>query len=109
MATVLGDRSGEPAPDDLSLILEWRPRAVSDLAALRATIAHEQPAAAKRTAERIIAAAELLRAYPGLGRYGRSPGTRELAVARTPYLVIYEQAEDAVTVLRVLHGAQDWP
>ncbi len=27
----------------------------------------------------------------------------------TPYLIVYTIAEDAVYVLRVLHGAQEWP
>jgi addiction module RelE/StbE family toxin len=47
--------------------------------------------------------------YPELGRVGRAPGTRELAIAHTPYLLIYRYQGDTVTVLRVLHGAQNWP
>src|SRR5438067_790318 len=49
---------------------------------LRAHIAREQPASAERVAGRILAAAERL-VYPDLGRMGRAPDTRELAVART--------------------------
>jgi toxin ParE1/3/4 len=89
--------------------LEWRPRALADLQALRAYIAREQPAAARRVARRILAAAELLLVYPELGRAGRVLGTRELAVAHTPYLLIYRHQGDTVTIIRVLHGAQDWP
>lgn len=89
--------------------LEWRPRALADLQALRAYIAREQPAAARRVARRILAAAELLLVYPELGRAGRVLGTRELAVAHTPYLLIYRHQSDTVTIIRVLHGAQDWP
>ena len=57
---------------------------MADLQALHAYIAREQPAAATRVAERILAAAELLALYPEVGRAGRAPGTRELVVARTP-------------------------
>jgi plasmid stabilization system protein ParE len=32
-----------------------------------------------------------------------------LVIVRTPYLVIYEHAGEAVHILRVLHGAQQWP
>ena len=63
--------------------------ALADLQAIRTHIAREQPAAAARVAERIRAAAELLHVYPGLGRVGRAPSTRELAVGRTPYVLLY--------------------
>lgn len=89
--------------------LEWRPRALADVQALRGRVAREQPAAAARVAGRILAAAELLSMYPELGRAGRASGTRELAVARTRYLLIYRYHGDSVTILRVLHGAQNWP
>jgi toxin ParE1/3/4 len=46
--------------------------------------------------------------HPNLGRLGRVLGTRELVVARTPYIVAYRIEEAAVVVLRVLHGAQQW-
>ena len=89
--------------------LEWRPRALADLDEIHERISREEPAAAASVAERIIGATELLRVYPRLGRLGRAQGTRELAVARTPYLLIYRDQVEAVTILRVLHGAQNWP
>ncbi|HUB43679.1 MAG TPA: type II toxin-antitoxin system RelE/ParE family toxin [Acetobacteraceae bacterium] len=36
-------------------------------------------------------------------------GTRELVVARTPHIVIYEIEGETVRILRVLHSAQRWP
>ena len=89
--------------------LDWRPRALADLEEIHELIARGQPAAAASVAERIIGATELLRVYPRLGRLGRAPSTRELAVAPTPYLLIYRDQVEAVTILRVLHGAQNWP
>ncbi|HEY3118137.1 MAG TPA: type II toxin-antitoxin system RelE/ParE family toxin [Chloroflexota bacterium] len=49
--------------------------------------------------------------YPNLGRTGRIPGTRELPIGRTPYLVVYtvDRSIDTVIILRVLHGARLWP
>jgi toxin ParE1/3/4 len=91
------------------LRLEWRPRALADLEEIHEQIARDQPAAAAGVAERIIGASELLRVHPRLGRSGRAPSTRELVVARTPYLLIYRDQVEAVTILRVLHGAQNWP
>ena len=89
--------------------LEWRPRALADLDEIHERISRDQPAAAASVAERIIGAAELLRVYPRLGRLGRAPSTGELAVARTPSLLLYRDQVEAVTILRVLHGAQNWP
>lgn len=40
---------------------------------------------------------------------GRVPGTRELIVVDTPYIIPYRVIEDRVRLLRVLHGAQLWP
>lgn len=45
---------------------------------------------------------------PHSGRIGRLPGTRELVVARTSLLVVYRMME-YIELIRVLHGAQQWP
>ena len=47
--------------------------------------------------------------YPKLGRPGRVKGTRELVVNRTPFIVVFHIKGEIVQVLRVLHGAQQWP
>ncbi|WP_428423967.1 type II toxin-antitoxin system RelE/ParE family toxin [Pararhizobium sp.] len=36
-------------------------------------------------------------------------GTRELVINSTQYVATYAITETAVRVLRVLHGAQEWP
>jgi toxin ParE1/3/4 len=46
---------------------------------------------------------------PYSGRVGRVPGTREIVVASTPYVIAYRIVEKTIHVLAVLHGAQDWP
>lgn len=40
---------------------------------------------------------------------GTLPGTRQLALAGTPYLVIYRVDADGITVLAVLHAARHMP
>ncbi len=37
------------------------------------------------------------------------PGTRELVVTGTPYVIAYRVEAHAVVVLRVMHGARRWP
>lgn len=44
-----------------------------------------------------------------MGRPGREPNTRELVFAPLPYVVIYRIEDQAVEIMRVLHGAQRWP
>lgn len=36
-------------------------------------------------------------------------GTRELVITGTPYLVPYRVVGDVIVILRVLHGARQWP
>jgi toxin ParE1/3/4 len=57
----------------------WSPEAINDLAALRAYIEQDDPAAAQRVALHIVEIIEtLLPNNPEMGRPGRAPGTREL-------------------------------
>lgn len=88
----------------------WSPEAREDLARLRAYIAQDNPGAAGRIALRVIEGVEtVLPAHPAAGRPGRVPGTRELVVTGTPFIVPYRLRGGAVEVLRVYHGAQRWP
>jgi toxin ParE1/3/4 len=88
----------------------WSPEAIADLAALRAYIAQDDPAAAQRVALDIIRNVETLRPNsPEMGRPGRVPGTRELVISRTPYIVPYRLVGNTIQVLRVFHSARRWP
>ena len=92
------------------MIVEWSQRAADDLASLRAFIAEDDPAAAQRVVLRIVRSIEqLLARQPHIGRPGRVPGTRELVVPRTPYVVPYRVRNNGLQVLRVYHGARKWP
>jgi toxin ParE1/3/4 len=72
-------------------------------------IAHDNPGAAVRLDEAIERQVRQLRDQPLIGRPGRMPGTRELIISRTPFIVIYRVTETRIEILRVLHGAQQWP
>lgn len=89
--------------------LVWTHSALGDLEHARDYVAQEDPSAAARLARRVIEVAALLRETPAIGRRGRVPGTREMAVTRTPYVLVYRLGEDAVEILRVLHGRRAWP
>jgi toxin ParE1/3/4 len=88
----------------------WSPEAIEDLISLRAYIAEDDPAAARRIALRIVQHIEqLLPNHSHLGRPGRVPGTRELVIPMTPYTVPYRVHRDRIEILRVYHGARRWP
>lgn len=89
--------------------VRWLRTALRNLEQAAAHIARDDPAASIRVVGRIREAVDHLARHPWLGRPGRVPGTRELVVAGTPYLVPYRVQEDEVLILRVLHGAQRWP
>ena len=92
------------------MTIVWSPEAIEDLIALRAYIAEQSPAGAQRVVLRILHDIEhLLPDNPHMGRPGRVPGTRELVVPQTPYIVPYRVQGDAIQILRVYHSARRWP
>jgi toxin ParE1/3/4 len=89
--------------------VRWLDQAVEDLKAVRAYIARHNPSAAVDIAQRIRDALKILSDYPAAGRAGRVPNTRELVVTGTPYILPYRVRAETIEILRVLHGAQQWP
>jgi toxin ParE1/3/4 len=88
----------------------WSPDAIQDLISLRAYIAEESPAGARRVVIRILQSVEnLLPDNPHIGRPGRVPGTRELVIPRTPYIVPYRLQDESIQILRVYHSSRRWP
>lgn len=88
----------------------WSAESIEDLAALRAFVAADSPGAAKRMIRRIRQMVDmLLPQNPQIGRRGRAPGTRELVIARTPFIVAYRLRNETIEILRVFHGARRWP
>ena len=58
---------------------------------------------------RIFSAPEHLALFPGAGKPGRVPGTREWRVQNTPYALIYAVRETAVYVLRIMDNIRQFP
>ena len=78
----------------------WSPEAINDLAALRAYIEQDDPAAAQRVALHIVKNVEtLLPNNPAMGRPGRVPGTRELVIPKTPFIVPYRLVGNTIQTL----------
>jgi len=86
----------EPAAGDLTQICDYVEK-------------HGSRATARRLALTIYEGITVLAEFPECGRTGCKPGTRELVLASLPYLAVYRIGNDAVEILRILHGAQDWP
>jgi len=89
--------------------LRWLRQALRNLDEEAAYIATDDPAAAQLVVERVLRAVAMLADQPALGRPGRVPGTRELVVPRTRYLVPYRVRGSAVEILRVFHTSRRLP
>ena len=89
--------------------VKWLRTALRNLDEEATFIAADDPRAAKLVVERVLNAVEKLASQPALGRPGRVSGTRELAVAKTRYLIPYRVRGDVVEVLRVFHTSRRVP
>ena len=88
----------------------WSPEAIEDLVSLRAYTAEDNPAAARRTVRHVIESIEqIIPDNPRSSRAGRVPGTRELVIPRSPYIVPYRLQRTTIQILRVYHGVRRWP
>jgi len=91
------------------MTIVWSPTAVEDLKHLRAYIEQHDPRAAARVAKAILRGVENLAEFPGQGKPGRVPHTRELVISDTPFIVVYTAVEQTVQIVTVLHTARKWP
>ena len=89
--------------------LIWTDAALDNLSQQLEYVADDNPSAAIRLETEIERQIDLLEEHPEIGRPGRVTGTRELVIARTPYVAIYRLRQNVVEVLHRLHGAQKWP
>jgi toxin ParE1/3/4 len=88
--------------------LKYRAQALADLGRIHERLSETSPRGADEAISRIHAALGRLNAFPHSGRKGLVPGTRELVVPRTPYVVVHivNEAEGFVDIVGVFHGAQ---
>ena len=93
----------------MSKKIRWLHLALFDLDELMGYIAKDNPEAADKVANKIWQTTRLLSDHPAMGKPGRVPGTREMVVSGTSYILPYRVAANEVQILRVLHGARKWP
>jgi plasmid stabilization system protein ParE len=89
--------------------IEWAELAELQFLELLSHIHTENPGAAWRLHQRTIQWASRLGQFPHSGRPGRLPGSRELFVVGTPFLLIYSVREAFVSIDFVIHTSQQWP
>lgn len=87
----------------------WTETAVYDSGAARNDIARDNPKAADRQVERVLAAVAGLLHFAAIGRPGRRAATRALVINRTPYSAADRPRGDTIEFLRVMPGRQRWP
>ncbi|HZS48756.1 MAG TPA: type II toxin-antitoxin system RelE/ParE family toxin [Blastocatellia bacterium] len=88
------------------MIVKWLQSALDNLDHISIFIAQDNPDAAKRVVAKIQQDIAIIASYPASGRQGRVPGTREMIVSGTPYIIIYRIHEQTVEILRVFHTKQ---
>jgi addiction module RelE/StbE family toxin len=89
--------------------VRWTTDAADDLERISDYIAKSRPESARRVAQSVVERIGTLEMFPHLGRSGRVQGTREIVFPPLPFVAVYEVREEQVVVLRILHGAQQWP
>jgi len=87
----------------------WTRQAISDLNHAYDYVSEYSPDLAKDIIERIKKSLEALRGFPEMGRKGRVPETRELVVAKTPFILPYRVRKNRIEILAVIHGNRRWP
>jgi plasmid stabilization system protein ParE len=89
----------------------WSRAGLNDLKEQIAFISRDNPAAARRVADRLNEAAQAL-GEMATGRSGRVTGSYEKSVGRLPYIIAYElrsiAGRESIVILRVIHTARDW-
>ena len=85
-----------------------RPEAEADIEGIALYIAEENPVAARKWLDNIYLHCQRLGFMPAIGvaRFDVRPNLRMLPVGN--YLILYQEIERGVEIVRVLHGARQW-
>ncbi len=83
--------------------------AEQDLIEIFDYILEDNPLMAEKILDIVYEEIQHLSENPFLGRAGRVPKTRELILAKVPFVVPYQVRANTLEILRVYHSARKWP
>ena len=88
--------------------IKWLRKALKNLDDEAKYIAQEDPQAARLVVHRVVQAVSLLSDNPTLGHPGRVPGTHEMVIPKTRYIVPYRVRPrlQRIEILRVFHTSR---
>lgn len=89
--------------------VKWLRKVLQNMDAAYDYIAAENPMAALNFADDINKAIEQLQRFPGSGKEGRVPSTRELVLTRYRFIIPYRVVGNALQILRVFSTYQQLP
>ena len=91
--------------------IKWLRNALKNLDREAEYIAKDDPQAAQLVVQRIHHTVSLLSDNPALGHPGRLPGTHELVIPKTRYIVPYRVRPrlHRIEILRVFHASRKLP
>ena len=96
-------------------ILHFRQNAESDVAEIVSYIADDNPEAAQRFRKALQKTGELLLDMPNIGsiRVSDRPALKDIRVVPVrdfdKYFVFYRPMNNGIEIIRLLHGARDYP
>lgn len=88
--------------------IRWTVPAADDLQGIKDYLQQNYPQFAEPTVHNTYRRIRALKISPYRGRPGHRTGTRELALTPLPYIVVYAIKLEAIEILHIHHGAQDW-
>ena len=91
--------------------IRWLRKALQNLDQEAEYIAKDDPQAARLVVQRVYRTVSLLKENPSLGHPGRLPGTHELVIPKTRYIVPYRIRPQLqrIEILRVFHASRKLP
>jgi toxin ParE1/3/4 len=88
--------------------IRWTGPAADDLENIKNYLDRRFPHLSEPTLRAIYKRADGLKTAPNIGRPGQRSGTRELPLTPLPYVIVYAVKAEAVQILHIYHGSQDW-
>lgn len=86
--------------------IEWTTKVLKSLSAEFAYIGKDDVQAAQNVGSAILSSLKALSDFPSMGRAGRVYGTRELVLAKYPYIIPYKIHNNAIQILDIFHTSR---